>query len=279
MKKLITLILFITALNVNAQIKVKPIVGDTIYIPGKIINGGYFIDKLTLDDNKTTGTGLIVTGGGASAPIATFTRDVGTTGPEMTVHGNSGHITSSYSWNSYVYSLGTTTGNKFRISDHTNLAGTGLRLELDSAGDFDFQAGNITTTGDAIAGSFNGTYKAKVSLSSAQILALNTTPIQAIAAPGAGKIIIIESMTSKLIYNTTDYAGPAALQLVCNGDTGILAYTSILTLSSTAIYNSKPGLNVVQLENKAVDLYAPTSDPTLGDSTIDVYITYQIITL
>ena len=33
------------------------------------------------------------------------------------------------------------------------------------------------------------------------------------------------------------------------------------------------------IENEAVNLYTDTSNPTTGDSTLDIYLTYRIITL
>lgn len=47
-------------------------------------------------------------------------------------------------------------------------------------------------------------------LSSAQILALNATPITVVAAPGAGKALIYEGCHLMLDYNSTAYAGIAA---------------------------------------------------------------------
>ncbi len=119
----------------------------------------------------------------------------------------------------------------------------------------------------------------KVSLSSAQILSINTTPIEAIAAPGSGKIIIVHSMMSKLTYNSITYSGPAAIQCIYNGTTLGLASNNILTFGADKIVGGSSATNLSMEENTAVDLFAPTSDPTLGNSTIDVYITYQIITL
>jgi len=303
MKKLITFLLFIVASNINAQIKTNPIIGDTIYIPGKIIHGGYFIDKLTLDDNKATGTGLIVTGGGGSKPMATFTRDVGTTGPEITLHGNSGHATQTYSWNTYEYSIGTTTGNKFRIADHTNLAGTGLRLELDSSGNFDFQAGNLTTTGDVTAASFdaggtgtdvllddgtttplasiNGIYtNQKVSISSAQFLSSNTTPIELVAAPGAGKLVRIMNVSINFDYLGTAYTAASGLEVIYTGETNaLISFNNLLNVTADVIKGASGSTISTQLENTAIELRAVGADPETGTGTADVIVTYEIIDL
>ena len=51
-----------------------------------------------------------------------------------------------------------------------------------------------------------GTYQyATKTLTSAQILALGTTPITLIAAPGSGKVIIANKVYCRLNYNTVTY--------------------------------------------------------------------------
>ena len=75
--------------------------------------------------------------------------------------------------------------------------------------------GSLPTTGETHNISINSStgelvqtdavFTVKIQLSSAQILALNTTPIQAIAAPGVGKSIQILGGTAWLTFGTTQY--------------------------------------------------------------------------
>ena len=124
----------------------------------------------------------------------------------------------------------------------------------------------------------------KVSLTTGQILALNTTPIDLVAAPGAGKVTIIDFIVLSLTFNSIVYATNTVLQLVY--DTGV-AYTfdsnTTLLASADAIFTRHVGDDVEPaagyLQNKKVSITVGTGDPTAGDSAMDVYTFYQILTL
>lgn len=163
---------------------------------------------------------------------------------------------------------------RFRIANGGNVGiGTSSpNAELDVNGD-------IEATGNITANSVNGIYRKKVSLSSAQILALNTTPIEAIAAPGAGKVIVIHQMTAKLTYNTATYGGAnSAISLVDSSLHSLASCTILASTSDTIRRATLDGDKVID-ENSAIDLYVSLGDPTTGDSPVDVYITYEIIEL
>ena len=51
---------------------------------------------------------------------------------------------------------------------------------------------------------------AEVTITSPQLLALNATPIELVAAPGAGKALILKGVQLHLDYNSAAYAGIAA---------------------------------------------------------------------
>ena len=122
----------------------------------------------------------------------------------------------------------------------------------------------------------------KVTLSSAQILNSFTTNIQLIAAPGAGKFIDVHSIVIKYNYVTSQYATNTSANIyignsnytVCNN---ININFSENTLEKLAMIDNIAPLS--DLANKALIYEAITGNPTAGDGTIDVYITYQIITL
>lgn len=122
----------------------------------------------------------------------------------------------------------------------------------------------------------------KATLSSAQILNSFTTNIQLIAAPGAGKFIDVHSIVIKYNYVTSQYATNTSANIyignsnytVCNN---ININFSENTLEKLAMIDNIAPLSDVA--NKALIYEAITGNPTAGDGTIDVYITYQIITL
>jgi hypothetical protein len=119
----------------------------------------------------------------------------------------------------------------------------------------------------------------KVSLSSAQILNSFTTPIELIAAPGAGKVIDVISARYKTTYNGTAYDTNTAGAIRFKGTPGIsislafaasgISYTSYLPAISSPF----------DFENGAIEFGTTVGNPATGDGTIDIYITYTVITL
>jgi trimeric autotransporter adhesin len=83
-----------------------------------------------IDDNAATGTGLLVTGGGGGTPLATFTRDVGSTGT-VKIHSAGGDPQIVFE-GSNTFAVGAD-GLSFKISDNTAV-GTNDRLTIDSSG-------------------------------------------------------------------------------------------------------------------------------------------------
>lgn len=116
---------------------------------------------------------------------------------------------------------------------------------------------------------------ATVTLSSANLLALNATPIDLVAAPGAGKILVPIRVTLEHIFNTTGYAVSGNLQLQYNGGGGIatlIAPAGLLdTAASQAAAPAAPTLNALTSAsiNKSLQLKASAA-LTTGDGTLKV---------
>mgnify|MGYP000580762238 CR=1 FL=1 len=87
--------------------------------------------KLHIDDNASSGTGLKVLGGGGGGPLATFTRDVGSTGT-VAISASSGMPQIKFASSANTFSLGTNSST-FEIADNSSL-GTNARLSITSAG-------------------------------------------------------------------------------------------------------------------------------------------------
>lgn len=131
----------------------------------------------------------------------------------------------------------------------------------------------------------------KVTVPSADLLAVVTgpTPYQLIPAPGAGKFIDVISMVCNLNFNTTAYDFNNALRIGTNttGSTYMGTDGGQLTISPYNLINaSATKLSVVgsgigeKNVNTALYLNAGTATTvTTGDSDIDLYITYKIVTL
>ena len=125
----------------------------------------------------------------------------------------------------------------------------------------------------------------KVALSSAQILALNTTPIQMIAAPGAGLAIQVIGAFIDILFNTAAYVANPNFNLITNTAT-IQQFThpfvftaSIATLRGLDHSLAVGAADTQIIANQALNAFTLIGDPTVGDSPANVYITYRIITI
>lgn len=124
-------------------------------------------------------------------------------------------------------------------------------------------------------------YEKEVKLTSAEILALYTTPKELVPAPGAGKVIELMSAVLFLDYGTATYAS--------NGDLTINLHTTGTALSDTIdaadlIQQAADAYRVVQVlsadvalkANEAIELRCATGNPDTGDSTLTVKVMYRI---
>ena len=132
---------------------------------------------------------------------------------------------------------------------------------------------------------FNGTnYQrtASVSVTSAEILALNTTPKTLIASPGEDNFIIVDEVFLFHDHGGTDYVGGDDLAINYtdgSGDSLIsdISETAFLEASADA-YALHHGIDCIPVSGAAVVLFAKTSDPTTGDGTFTIKIKYRIET-
>lgn len=125
-----------------------------------------------------------------------------------------------------------------------------------------------------------------VIISSAQILAMNVTPITLIPAPGAGKAIILNKLVSMLDYNTIAYAS------VGGADDITIRYTNgagavIGTIETTGFLDQTADTYAV-LQPAAGSTILPANAPlvaflggavTTGNSPVVVRLFYDIVDL
>ncbi len=130
----------------------------------------------------------------------------------------------------------------------------------------------------------------KVSLSQSQILSLYTTPVELISAPGVGKYIKVLGIDGQLnfgtmpysstqlsVYMTTDGMGLPHTLYEMGGMVNFLEST-VTILKTFAIRSGDQGMMTIA-ENNPLMIKALNSDPTGGDGTVDIYITYTEVNL
>ena len=123
----------------------------------------------------------------------------------------------------------------------------------------------------------------KVSLAAVQITNAGTVPVSLISAPGAGKVIEVVSAMFNFQYGTTAFdSSSSTFELITNTATteqfrsaGILNGTSDVFRKFDQISSTTTQI----VANEPLNFVLTGSDATVGDSTMDIYINYRIITL
>ena len=125
--------------------------------------------------------------------------------------------------------------------------------------------------------------EASLTIASADVLTLNSTPIEIVAATGAGTAIEVLSASFSMTYNSVQYATNTELQIIPNTGSGNQYKWANAELGANAnVFSAgekSVGLKNNIIENTAINVYVKTGNPTAGDSDIKVYVTYRIITL
>jgi hypothetical protein len=145
----------------------------------------------------------------------------------------------------------------------------------------------------------DGTFKAPgggavqsvtVSLSSAQLLALNTSPVTIIPAPGAGSYILILVTSYELIYGSSPYSIAGDPPGLCYGghatypaDEGGWNVSSFTGSSNSVAFVVGPGslgfVATSNVSNQPVKLVADIGNPTGGNGTGKITVLYTTVTL
>ena len=128
--------------------------------------------------------------------------------------------------------------------------------------------------------------ESKVLIPSVEVLQLFTTPKQLVAAPGVGLAIEIISSSIECVFNTISYATNVSFILITN-NANTQQFSDDRILSSTIARiteSSKTGApftvsDTQIIENEALTASVLIGNPTGGDSDINVYVSYRILTV
>jgi hypothetical protein len=129
-------------------------------------------------------------------------------------------------------------------------------------------------------------YTQKTTLTVAELLSIDTSPITLLAAPGAGKLIQIITCEWRVRFATAAYTGSTTLFFRYAGGNAVILTSSAPLVSTTSRIgkintSASSGATSIQgLENAGIVLSAGGSgNPSTGDSEVDLYLSYKIITL
>jgi hypothetical protein len=123
----------------------------------------------------------------------------------------------------------------------------------------------------------------EIAVTSAEILALNSTPKTLVDAPGEGKVLEFISAILILDYESAAYATNG--DLTVENETGT-ALSNTVTLANLLAATADKIVRVVALDtadtgvvlaaNEAVQLACATGDPVTGDSPMRVKVAYRV---
>lgn len=133
--------------------------------------------------------------------------------------------------------------------------------------------------------------QATVSLTAAQINGMYATPVQLIAAPGSGNLIVIDSILWDVAFGTTQFAAGGAIAAQYGNTvhgagpaaSGTLAAATLNAVAASSfLANSGFGsvLDVAKSAslNTAVYISNASAAFTTGDSTATLYVRYHVVT-
>lgn len=129
-------------------------------------------------------------------------------------------------------------------------------------------------------------YQTSVVVTAAQMLALNTTPVQIIASQGSDKVISLVDVAYTYLFGTTAYTINGSTWLALNYTniagttlTGVLGTTGFIDQGFTKVrlIPKSTANTVLGTTNAAVVLTCSGANPTVGDGTVRVDATFRVI--
>lgn len=129
-------------------------------------------------------------------------------------------------------------------------------------------------------------YQADVTIATAAVLTLNATPVQLVAAPGAGLMLVPEFAVLFLDYNSAAYDGIAAgedLTIRYTNASGALVATietdPFLAATADAVRIVRPVTTAAHLPvaNAALVLHLSTGEIATGNSPLKVRTYYRVL--
>lgn len=127
-------------------------------------------------------------------------------------------------------------------------------------------------------------HSVQVPLTAAQIIAMGTTPIALIAAPGAGKIIIVEAILFKAVRTSTAFTGGGAVEFRYTDASGQKISADVaaamITGAAGTAYAHVAGIeaSITPVANAAIVITNATAAFAAGTGAVNISIKYRVVT-
>ena len=145
---------------------------------------------------------------------------------------------------------------------------------------------NNTTIATTAYADANQIFTASLSITSAQIKSLFSSPLTIVSAPAAGKYIDVISAVAEMTYITAPYATNTTLMLIMDTSTNeIMTNSAVLTATTDIFYKFTPvtfgsQTTAHQIQTvKALQVKVQTGNPIAGAGTLKVKVLYRIVTV
>ena len=164
--------------------------------------------------------------------------------------------------------------------DHTQPSPAWTATDIYKGELFINQADNVIwSRGDNGVFCIGGT--AELTIASADVLTLNSTPLTIVSAV-SGYAIEVVSASVKIDFNSAAYATNTDINVVCSGATQSQLKDDVLASTVSTIRKLLPvtGLAATDtqiIQNSALLVSVGSGNPTAGDSDITVYVHYRLI--
>ncbi len=127
------------------------------------------------------------------------------------------------------------------------------------------------------------------SLTAAQIIAMSASPVSLVPAPGAGKMVVVDSYVFSMTPTTTSFTAGGVVRLIWNTSASTTAAgtltANVVTTGNAGVANNYfvAGVNssftAPGVANAAIVITNDTAAFATGTGTAKVIVNYQIITL
>jgi hypothetical protein len=129
-------------------------------------------------------------------------------------------------------------------------------------------------------------YGRMVTVSSAQLLTLNTAPVTIVPSPGPGFAINVNGVVIEALRGSVAYTGGGAVGPVYAGATGTFLTTNQMAATDVTgaagqttrvLTAAAPAGGTALTPNTAVQLFAGTGNFAAGNGTMKVHVDYNLI--